>query len=294
MGFGDFLKNIFGKKTCAFCGQECGMMNRTKIKGDEFICGKCDDGCSKYIRKGRFTKPELLGHMEYMKRLDRIYKEVIAPSNEEKYRLPSANSAQGIEFYDSFGMFRIIDRDRDTKENFPVELFRYDTVAAWEPYLEEDAPSEPGKEKVFKECGIKLTFVGALDNMNELQKGLKAHPYILEPIKICFTKRANEKKQMLQYVENAVFHFNKIFGVNDDTNALFSFGMNKKEKRDLMGAIGFAKTAAEAVKVAKAGGEITEDEQAEIKKNMNAMDDAHTGGLAEYTRAADEAETKID
>ena len=32
MGLGDFFKNIFGKKTCAFCGGECGMLNRTKIK----------------------------------------------------------------------------------------------------------------------------------------------------------------------------------------------------------------------------------------------------------------------
>ena len=32
MGLGDFFKNIFGKKTCAFCGGECGMLSRTKIK----------------------------------------------------------------------------------------------------------------------------------------------------------------------------------------------------------------------------------------------------------------------
>ena len=76
MGLGDFFKNIFGKKTCAFCGGECGMLNRTKIKGDEYICGKCDDMCSFHIQKYRFTKDELRGHMEYMKRSDRIYKEV--------------------------------------------------------------------------------------------------------------------------------------------------------------------------------------------------------------------------
>ena len=76
MGLGDFFKNIFGKKTCAFCQGECGMLNRTKIKGDEYICGKCDDMCSFHIQKYRFTKDELRGHMEYMKRSDRIYKEV--------------------------------------------------------------------------------------------------------------------------------------------------------------------------------------------------------------------------
>ena len=65
MGFFDFFKNMFKKQTCAFCGGECGVMSRTKIKGDEYICSTCDDMCSRFIRKGRFTKDELLGHMEY-------------------------------------------------------------------------------------------------------------------------------------------------------------------------------------------------------------------------------------
>ena len=37
----------------------------------------------------------------------------------------------------------------------------------------------------------------------------------------------------------------------------------------------------------------TEEQQAEIQKNLNAMNDAQTGGLAEYTRRADAAEAKI-
>ena len=36
MGIGDFFKNIFGKKNCALCGKECGMMHRSKIKNKEF------------------------------------------------------------------------------------------------------------------------------------------------------------------------------------------------------------------------------------------------------------------
>ena len=98
----------------------------------------------------------------------------------------------------------------------------------------------------------------------------------------------------MRYADNAIFHFNRIFGVNDDENALFDFGMNKKEKRDLLGAVGFAKTALEAVKVAKDGGEIDSENAEEIKKNMENIQDAVTGGLAEYTRRADAAEEKIN
>ena len=293
MGLGDFFKNIFGKKTCAFCGGECGMMSRTKIKGDEYICSKCDDMCSNFIRKGRFTKPELEGHMEYMKRSDRIYKEVILPNVQKHECYPSATQRQGIEFFDDFGMFRIMDGSRDHKENYPKELFRYDQVASYEPYYEEAEPEEPGKPKLFHEGGIIIKLVGALDDTTKMQKGLRAHPYITEEIKVCFATNDREKENYLKYAENAIHHFNCIFGVNDDQKGLFSFGMSTKEKRDLKAAVAFTKTAFDAVKVAKSGGEITDEKKAEIMENMNAIDDAQTGGLAQYTRAADAAEAKI-
>ena len=293
MGLGDFFKNIFGKKTCAFCGGECGMMSRTKIKGDEYICSKCDDMCSNFIRKSRFTKPELEGHIEYMKRSDRIYKEVILPNVQKHECYPSATQRQGIEFFDDFGMFRIMDGSRDHKENYPKELFRYDQVASYEPYYEEAEPEEAGKPKVFHEGGIIIRLVGALDDTTKMQKGLRAHPYITEEIKVCFATNDREKENYLKYAENAIWHFNKIFGVHDDEHALFSFGMSTKEKRDLKAAVAFTKTAFDAVKVAKNGGEITDEKKAEIMENMNAIDDAQTGGLAAYTRAADSAEAKI-
>ena len=292
MGLGDFFKNIFGKKTCAFCGGECGMMSRTKIKGDEYICSKCDDMCSNFIRKSRFTKTELEGHMEYMKRSDRIYKEVILPNVQKHECYPSATQRQGIEFFDDFGMFRIIDGSRDNKENYPKELFRYDQVASYEPYYEEAEPEEAGKPKVFHEGGIIIRLVGALDDTTKMQKGLRAHPYITEEIKVCFATNDREKENYLKYAENAIHHFDYIFGV--ESKALFSFGMSKQEKRDLKAAVAFTKTAFDAIKVAKNGGEITDEKKAEIMENMNAIDDAQTGGLAQYTRAADAAEAKIN
>ena len=53
--------------------------------------------------------------MEYMKRSDRIYKEV-ALAGEKSDRYPSATSRQGIEFFDDIGMFRIIDGSKDIKQ----------------------------------------------------------------------------------------------------------------------------------------------------------------------------------
>ena len=300
MGLGDFFKNIFGKKTCAFCGGECGMLNRTKIKGDEYICGKCDDMCSFHIQKYRFTKDELRGHMEYMKRSDRIYKEVILPNVQKHECYPSATSRQGIEFFDDFGMFRIIDGSKDNKEQYPKELFRYDQVESYEIYVDEDESDEPGKPKEFIEAGIKITLVGnTVENTfgkeqkaSGRESALRVHPYITEPITVCFAKNEREKEDYFKYADNVITHFNYIFGVNDDQKGLFSFGMSKAEKRDLLGAVAFVKTAASAVKAAK-DGEVSEETKAEIEENFNKMEDAASDGLAVYTRAADSAEAKI-
>lgn len=294
MGFGDFFKNIFGKKTCAFCGGECGMMSRTKIKGDEYICSKCDDMCSIHIRKSRYTKAELAGHMEYMKRSDRIYNEVALKSEKRSERYPSATRRQGIEFFDEIGMFRIIDGDRDGNERYPKELFRYDQLASYEPYIEEKDAEEPGKPKQFCEGGIKISFVDINADTTKMRHGIRPHPYIMEEIKVCFAKDEREKELYMIYVDNAIHHFNYVLGVNDDQKGLFSFGMSKAEKRELKANVAFVKTAFEAAKAAKNGGEMSEEKKAEIQENLNAMDDAQTGGLAEYSRRADAAEAKIN
>ena len=59
---------------------------------------------SPYIQKYRYTKDELLGHMEYMKRQEALYQQL-----EGQFTLvvPSATTKQSIEFYDNQGMFRI-------------------------------------------------------------------------------------------------------------------------------------------------------------------------------------------
>jgi hypothetical protein len=255
MGFFDFFKNMFKKQTCAFCGGECGVMSRTKIKGDEYICSTCDDKCSRFIRKGRFTKDQLAGHMEYMKRNDRIYKEVIEPNDKSTINdiLPHPTKIEGIHFFDDYGMFRICHASRDRKPEYPVELFRYDQVAGYEPYLDEREPSEPGKPMEFRECGIKLTLVGGLDVPDEIRKGAQGHPYITDPIKVPYAKSASDKEKAMHDLERTMVHFDNIFGVHDDRTALFSFGMSKKEKRDLKAGIAFANTFIDAVKVAKNG-----------------------------------------
>jgi hypothetical protein len=284
MGIGDFFKKRFGKQTCAFCGQEVGMLKRDKIKNDEFICSDCKRTCSRFIQVYRMTKDELLGHMEYMKRQGKL---VESMEGLKERRVPSAGR-QGILFYDEAGMFRIYDVDNDHR--YAMEMIRYDQVAKYEPYLEEAEPDEPGKEKEFGECGVKLTLVGGMDDLSKMPKGLRAHPYITQEI----TVKVNDRDKHIGEldVNQIIGHFNHIFGVGDDTKGLFSFGPTTQQKREREAMKAMGGMFKEAIKAAKTG-EVSEDAAAKVADAMNKVDDAATSGLAKYSRLADEAESKI-
>lgn len=220
MSIGDLFKKKFGKQVCAFCGQEVGMLKRDKIKNDEYICYDCKHTCSRYIQVYRYTKDQLLEHMDYIKYQGKLVDSV---KNLKAERNP-ITSKQGFIFYDEVGMFRIFDSSKDNK--YPLELFRYDQVAKYEPYRIEAEPAEPGKEKEFKEGGVKITLLGEQTNLDQVPNGCRVHPYINEEITVQIDKGS------MIYLDGIIGHFNYIFGVNDDKKGLFQMGPTKQQKRE--------------------------------------------------------------
>lgn len=285
MGFADWFKKKFGKQPCAFCGAEVGMLKRTKIKNGDFICNDCSHSCSRYIDKYRYTKEELLGHMEYMKQQEKLYASLGAPSQ----IIPGSGSREAIEFYDQAGMFRI--RDLDTDNRYPKDMIRYDQVAEYKPFCHESEPEEEGKPKVFDECGVTITLVGSDTDVTELPKGLRPHPYITRELEVVVNK--DDKKIGMMDVDYIIRHFNTIFGVYDDTKGLFSFGPTTQQKREGEALKAMGGMFAAAIKVAKAGGEVAQETMEQVQDAMNKVEDAATCGLAQYSRLADEAEAKI-
>lgn len=285
MGIGDWFKKTFGKQACAFCGNEVGMLKRTKIKNKEFICNDCGLQCSRFIQKYRFTKDELLGNMEYMKRQEKLYNEILGDPSRV---VPSAASEMAFEFFDHAGMFRIRDGHYDGR--YAKELFRYDQVAKYEPFCDESEPSEQGKPKEFDQCGVRITLAGADTDLSQMPKGIRSHPYITDEIEVIINKR--DKKTGMLDVNQIIHHFDAIFGVRDDTKGLFNFGPTIQQKRqgEALKAMGGAFAA--AIRASK-DGEVTEEAQAKVQDALNKVDDAATSGLARYSRLADEAENKI-
>lgn len=291
MGLGGFFKDKLGKAPCALCGNECGVMKRTKIRNGDYICDDCGNKCSRYIRLSELTLDEVKGHIEYMKRQNRLFEEVY--SKERKIEtFPSIIEVDGIEFCDNLGMFRIKHKNYVGRGKMK-ELFRYDQVASYEEYIEETPASESGEFPEFKECGLKIKLLGG--NMNRInmdnKKGLRPHPYIKHELKICFSKKDSS---YLRQVRIVIDKFDYIFGVHDNETSLFGFGRSKAEKREDAAAVGMAAAFGMAFKAAKNGAEsISEEEKAKLAEHMNAVDDAATGGMAVYTRRADKAEALI-
>lgn len=287
------FQKVFGKETCTLCGKECGMMHRTKIKGGEYVCSDCVRHCSKYVRLSELDKQEVLGHIEYMKRQEKLYKELF--ENAKRSTFPSPVTKQGISFADELGMFTIMERS-DPQNKVNHELFRYDQVASYERYVETEKAAEAGKPDVFKEAGVKIRLLSPRDNvgldMDKAKKGLRAHPYVKQEIKVVFSTSERDT----DYTDNAIHHFDYIFGVHDNESALFSFRGSKNEQRQFKAQVDMAKTALGAIKAIK-NGTLNEDNE-ELKEQFGTMQEstaeAQTGGMSVYTQRADEAEQKVN
>ena len=290
MGIGDFFKSRLGRQNCSLCGQECGVMHRTKLRGDGFVCSDCRRKCSRFIRLSEMTQEEVQEHIGYMEKQEKLYRACFEGARRETF--PSPFRKQAISFADDLGLFEILDRDSTQKRDCH-ELFRYDQVLSYEPYVEKSQPAEPGKPEEFRESGIKLRLAGVQDHVEmdpaAVKRGIHTHPYIRREIKVVFHTSEGET----DYTAGAVHHFNHIFGVHDDERALLGFGMTRAEKRTIQGGVAAARMAMEAVRMAGNGGEgLAEEKQAALQGGLNVMSDAQTGGLAEYTRRADAAEAE--
>ena len=285
MGIGAWFQKTFGKQPCAFCGTEVGMMKRTKIKNKEFICNTCRSGCSRYMDVYRYTKDELLEHMAYMNRQEKLYNSLDGAT----VIIPSSGSRQAIEFYDQIGMFRI--RDLDLDERYPKELIRYDQVMGYEAFCLENEPEEEGKPKTFEECGVKISLADAVVDPDMERKGLRPHPYIIRDLEVVVNK--HDKRVGMLDVDHIIYKFNQIFGVNDDRKGMFDFGLTTQQKREAEAMKSVGNMFVAAVQTAKEGGTCSAETVQQAHDAIQKVENAVTSGLAQYTRLADEAESNI-
>ena len=285
----EFFKKMFGKKNCTLCGKECGIMSRTKIKNDEFVCGECIKECSKYIDMGKLTKDEVLEHIEYMRKWDKLHTDVFKNAQLKKY--PGSIRTGGFVFANELGLFQIIDGKTNTNRKMP-EMFRYDQVASYEPYTKKSTATADKPQEI-TESGIKIKFVcDDAGRFGESNLGTYPHPFIEKELTICIAKSAYEHKDLKTSISDIIAIFNYIFGVNDNVKGLFDFGLSKDEKRQISAITEFTKGVGSILNAQQGDENAMEAAREQMQKTGEAMDDANTGGLSVYSRRADEAEKR--
>ena len=286
-----FLQNIFGKKVCVLCGKECGPTQRTKIKDKEFICSECTSGCSKYIELSRLTKDQVVGHQEYMRRMEIMYNEAFVTSKTKK-SFPSYISDVGIVISQDIGMFQIVEKRKNPNRKLP-ELFRLDSLASYEPYVKMEK-DDKGNEKP-KEAGITLKFGKPVTGVQMgSEQSARPHPFIERDLVLCFAKNEKECNEQENTINGIVGVFDFLLGKTASRKPLF--GKSKEQKLQNAAVGELAKGMGAMLKAGKAmkNGEAVDEEAVkdQLQKASDAFDDMHTGGLAVFTRRADEAESK--
>lgn len=153
-----FFKNLISKFPCELCGKEVGVISRSKLKDDKYICYDCTKNCSHFYPETIHTLEEVKEHMEYMKNMDSFCKDVF-DKDETKLDFALMFAAVGIKFSDKLGMFEII--SNDTKKQNYRELFRYDQIFDYKLYGKQNTGENPTKK--YLETGIIIKMLSKRD-----------------------------------------------------------------------------------------------------------------------------------
>ena len=179
-----FIKELFSKQGCAFCGNEVGALSRTKMKDGEFICSECFKAkCSPFFSAVLYTKDEVQKHMNYMEKqmefYDKVYSEI---PEDKKEKIAKFITSETIVFCDELGMFEVI--NGKTKLSKTKELFRYDQIRDFKFEVKNNTV-EGGKK--YSEVNIVLKLLSDRNPDAELENfftntDLKkhTHPYATE------------------------------------------------------------------------------------------------------------------
>ena len=217
--------------------------------------------------------------------IQNLSRELFSVADEHDGRLKN----RVVLFCDELGMLYIDDRTGG-RGKMP-ELIRYDQIASYEEYLDETPAKEPGQEPTLNGGGLKLKLVQPRSITEaQTQRGMRPHPYIKQELVICFSKR---DRREIGYAHIARQHLDHIFGVHDNETSMFGFRMSKAEERELKGQMGMIGAMGAVASAAMKGGQLSEQEKARFVENINLANDAQTGGMAVYSRRADEAFAKV-
>ena len=280
---------LFSKEPCVFCDNKVGFFSRKRLVNKEgYICRECERKCSSLINVGRFTKADLEAHIKYMENQNKIFEEAFEGLEKDKItRFMCVET--GVEFANDIAMFKYNSPAANKKQY--KELFRYDQIKSYEPYMLENTNSQGGKK--YSEVGVKIKlYCSWAPDMKQFAGSRSYHPYVEE-------LRVPRHKNVDSYTSDPMIDYlDKLFGRYEDNSLVggikSSFIGTNKERSQM-------KVASEGLKalgsLAKAKITGNEEDSEKAKENLNTLKndaaDLATGNRATYTKVANDVENQI-
>lgn len=280
---------LFSKEECVCCGNKVGFFSRKRLVNKEgYICKDCEKKCSPLVNVGRFTKKDIEEHIKYMENQNKLFEEKFEKiEKDKKQRFVCVET--GVEFADEIAMFRYLSPQANKKVY--KELFRYDQIKSYEPYMTSNTNSQNGKK--YSEVGIIIKLYNSWTPDNkQFADNRSYHPYV-EEIKVPRHRNVDDYNSdpMLDYLD-------KLFGKYEDRSLIggikSSFiGTNKQREQ--------MKVAGEGLKalgsLAKSKISKNEEDKKKAKENVNKLKedaaDLVTGNRASYTKIANAIENQV-
>ena len=179
---------MFKKEICCVCGKKAGLLQRTKLEDDQYLCINCSvNYCSSFLKRGNYTKEQIMEHMDNLKKHEELYINEFKKDGIFKFH----GKGITISFSDELGLFSIYYDDEGQKFH---EMFRYDQISNYYIRTETDVND-----------AVKLSRV---DVVLELEN----HPYC-DKIRIMCAIKQNEMQTVKETVaEPLIKKLDEIFG----------------------------------------------------------------------------------
>ena len=273
---------LFSKEQCAFCSR------KRLVNKEGYICKECERKCSALINVGRFTKADLEGHMKYMENQNKIFEEAFEGlEKDKKQRFMCVET--GVEFADDIAMFKY--NSPASNKKIYKELFRYDQIKSYEPYMVENTNSQGGKK--YSEVGVKIKLnCSWAPDMKQFAGSRNYHPYV-EELKVPRHKNVDSytSDPMIDYLD-------KLFGCYEDNSLVggikSSFIGTNKERQQMKAASEGLKALGSLAKSKITGNEEDiEKANANMENAKNTAADLVTGNRATFTKVANAVEDQI-
>lgn len=263
---------LFSKEACVFCGNEVGMMNRSKLQTKEYICSECKKKTNPFARMG-YTSKDNAQHM--MDTLAREEADFEASFDSAENRFQSAErsfntwdlGSHRVQYRCNtrLGAFQIISESYSGYEHVPV--FYFDTMIPYQ-FADDNKNLADFRNNEIMDIHAEYVTVQEEKNMDEKLTGCT----VIIPYNDVCIHEIRLSGNVNDDTEKSVF-YDLAERINSDRKAWINNGVFDNERKNRMHMRNLGDTASEVLKAAVTGGSVEEA----VKHGVETANDIEEG-----------------